>query len=314
MFIYLVRRLLATVPVLLGISIIVFLLVHLVPGDVVSLLLGPTTSPQARDALRKLFGLDEPLYIQYFHWLARVVHGDLGTSLRTGQPVLSSILHRFSVTAELTGLAMIIALLIGIPAGIIGALKPYSKVDYVVTVFALAGLSIPNFLLATLLVLVFALTVRLLPPSGYVPFQQNPVENLKLMIMPALALGLGAASYVTRMTRSSVLETLRQDYIRTAYAKGLHTSGVIIRHALKNALIPIVTVIGIQLGYLLGGAVIIEAIFAVPGIGRLALDSINMRDYPVVQGTVLFITTIFVFINLAVDTLYAYLDPRIHYR
>lgn len=310
---YIARRLVALVPVLLGISVIVFLLVHLVPGDVVAILLGPTTSPQARDALRKLFGLDDPLYVQYARWLGGVLRGDLGTSLRTGQPVLGSILDRFAVTLELTGLAMVIALLIGIPAGLIGALKQYSKLDYAVTIFALAGLSIPSFLLATLFILIFALALRLLPPSGYVPFRENPIENLKLMLMPSLALGLGAASYVTRMTRSSVLETLRQDYIRTAYAKGLHAPAVVVGHALKNALIPIVTVIGIQLGYLLGGAVIVEAIFAVPGVGRLALDGINMRDYPVVQGTVLFITAVFVFINLLVDILYAYLDPRIHY-
>jgi peptide/nickel transport system permease protein len=313
MFRYIVRRLLALIPVLLGISIIVFMLVHLVPGDVVSILLGPTSTPQTREALRKLFGLDQPLYIQYFHWLSAVLQGDLGTSLRTGQPVLREILHRFSVTLELTVLAMVLAVIIGIIAGVVGAVKQYSKVDYSVTVFALAGLSIPSFLLATLLVLFLSLLVHWLPPSGYVPFRQAPLENLKLMIMPALALGLGAASYVTRMTRSSVLETLRQDYIRTAYAKGLRARMVVTRHALKNALIPIVTVVGIQLGYLLGGAVIIEAIFALPGIGRLALDGINMRDYPVVQGTVLFITIVFVFINLAVDVLYAYLDPRIHY-
>jgi peptide/nickel transport system permease protein len=208
---------------------------------------------------------------------------------------------------------MVIALVIGVPAGVLGALKQYSKLDYAVTVFALAGLSIPSFLLATLMILLFALVFRLLPPSGYVPFREDPIENLRLMIMPSLALGLGAASYITRMTRSSVLETLRQDYIRTAYAKGLRTSTVVVRHALKTALIPIVTVVGIQLGYLLGGAVIVEAIFAVPGVGRLALDGINMRDYPVVQGTVLFITTVFVMINLVVDVLYAYLDPRIHY-
>jgi peptide/nickel transport system permease protein len=311
---YLIRRLLALIPVLLGISLIVFLLVHLVPGDVVSILLGPTTSPEARAALRKLFGLDEPLHLQYLRWIGGVLHGDLGTSLRTGQPVLSSILDRFSVTLELAGLAMAVALLIGIPAGVIGAVKQYSKADYAVTVFALAGLSVPNFLLATLMILVFSLSIRLLPPSGYVPFPSDPVQNLRLMVMPALALGLGAASYITRMTRSSVLETLRQDYVRTAYAKGLPSLAVIVGHALKNALIPIVTVVGIQLGYLLGGAVIVEAIFAVPGVGRLALDGINMRDYPVVQGTVLFITVVFVFINLAVDILYAYLDPRVHYR
>lgn len=311
---YIIRRLLAVTPVLLGISLIVFFLVHLVPGDVVSILLGPTTSPEARDALRRLFGLDEPLQVQYLRWLGGVLKGDLGTSLRTGQPVLTSIVDRFPVTLELTGLAIFIALLIGIPAGLIGAVKQYSKLDYTVTLFALAGLSVPNFLLATLMILLLSLSVRLLPPSGYVPFASDPVQNLRLMIMPALALGLGAASYITRMTRSSVLETLRQDYVRTAYAKGLPSVVVIVGHALKNALIPIVTVVGIQLGYLLGGAVIVEAIFAVPGVGRLALDGINMRDYPVVQGTVLFITVVFVFINLAVDILYAYLDPRVHYR
>lgn len=310
---YILRRLIAIIPVLLGISVIVFMLVHLVPGDVVTVLLGPTATPEARDALRKIFGLDRPLVVQYFVWLGDVLRGDFGDSLRTGQPVMSSILDRFSVTLELTGLAMVVALLIGIPAGIIGAIKQYSKVDYAVTAFALAGLSIPSFLLATLMILVFAIDWRWLPPSGYVPFRDDPVQNIKLMIMPALALGLGAASYITRITRSSVLETMRQDHIRTAYAKGLRHSTVVFRHALTNALIPIVTVIGIQLGYLLGGAVIIEAIFGVPGIGRLALDGINMRDYPVVQGTVLFITSVFVFINLAVDVLYAFLDPRIHY-
>jgi peptide/nickel transport system permease protein len=313
MFRYIIRRLLALIPVLLGISVVVFMLIHLVPGDVVSILLGPTATAPTRDALRKSLGLDQPIYIQYFRWLGNVLHGNLGTSIRTGQPVLQEILQRFPVTLELTLLAMVLAVIVGIAAGVIGAIKQYSKVDYAVTIFALAGLSIPNFLLATIFILFFALMVRWLPPSGYVPFRQNPIENLKLMIMPALALGLGAASYVARMTRSSVLETLRQDYIRTAYAKGLRAWSVVIRHALKNALIPIVTVVGIQLGYLLGGAVIIETIYTLPGIGRLALDGINMRDYPVVQGTVLFITVVFVFINLAVDILYAYLDPRINY-
>lgn len=310
---YLFRRLLAVIPVLLGISIVVFLLVHLVPGDVVSVMLGPSATPEARDALRTLFGLDKPLLVQYSKWLGNVLQGDIGTSLRTGQPVMTSVLDRFGVTLELTGIAMVIALVIGIPAGVIGAIKQYSKTDYAVTFFALAGLSIPNFLLATLMVLMFSLYWRVLPPSGYVPFWEDPLQNLKMMSMPALALGLGAASYITRITRSSILETMQQDYIRTAYAKGLRGPTVVIRHGLKNALIPIVTIIGIQLGYLLGGAVIIEEIFGIPGIGRLALDGINMRDYPVVQGTVLFITFVFVLINLIVDVLYAYLDPRIHY-
>jgi peptide/nickel transport system permease protein len=310
---FIVRRLLAMVVVLFGISVVVFLLVHLVPGDVVAVLLGPRTSPQASAALREIFGLNDPIYIQYLHWLGDVLRGDFGTSLRTGQPVLGQVIDRFGVTLELTGLALLLALAIGIPAGILGAVKQYSKTDYAVTIFALAGLSIPEFLLATLLILLLSLEWRFLPPSGYVPFGEDPIQNLKLMIMPAIALGLGAASYITRMTRSSVLETLRQDYIRTAYAKGLRGMVIVIRHALKNALIPVVTVIGIQLGYLLGGAVIVEAIFAVPGVGRYALDGINMRDYPVVQGTVLFITIVFVTVNLIVDVLYAYLDPRIRY-
>src|SRR3954454_19222899 len=261
---YIIRRMLAMVLVLFGISIVVFLLVHLVPGDVVSVLMGPRTSPELRDALRKIFGLDEPLYVQYWHWLRGVLHGDFGTSLRTGQPVLGQVIDRFGVTLELTGLALLLALAIGIPAGIIGAVKQYTKVDYLVTLFALAGLSIPEFLLGTLLILLLSLEWRVLPPSGYVPFSDDPTQNLKLMIMPAIALGMGSASYVTRMTRSSMLETLRQDYIRTAFAKGLRGKTIVVRHALKNALIPIVTVIGIQLGYLLGGAVIIEAIFSVP--------------------------------------------------
>lgn len=310
---YIIRRFLALILVLFGISIVVFLLVHLVPGDVVSVLMGPRTSPEQREALRKIFGLDDPLYVQYWHWLRGVLQGDLGDSLRTGQPVLAQIIDRFGVTLELTSLALLLALAIGIPAGIIGAVKQYSKIDFAVTVFALAGLSIPEFLLGTLLILLLSLKWRLLAPSGYVPFSEDPMQNLKLMIMPAVALGMGSASYITRMTRSSVLETLRQDYIRTAYAKGLRGSAIVIGHALKNALIPIVTVIGIQLGYLLGGAVIIEAIFSVPGVGRYALDGINMRDYPVVQGTVLFVTVVFVSINLVVDILYAYLDPRIRY-
>lgn len=302
------------IPVLLGISIITFLLAVLVPGDIVQIILGTKSTPQAKEALQHYFGLDRPIYVQYFHWLAGIVRGDFGTSFRTGQPVLSEILNRFSVTAELTGLATLIAVVIGIPAGVIGAAKQYSKLDNAVTLFALGGLAVPDFLLGTLLILLLALKARLLPPSGYVPFSEDPLQNLKLMIMPALALGLGSASYITRMTRSSVLETLRQDYVRTAYAKGLRPVTVVMRHALKNGMIPILTVLGIQIGYLLGGAVIIEVIFAMPGIGRYAIDSISFRDYPVLQGTVLFLTTIFVVINLLVDIMYAYLDPRIHYQ
>jgi peptide/nickel transport system permease protein len=311
---YILRRLLMLIPVLLGISIITFALAQLVPGDIVQIILGTKSTPEAKAALNHYFGLDRPIYVQYFHWLGGVLRGDFGTSFRTGQPVLKEILNRFTVTAELTVLASVLAVAIGIPAGVIGAAKQYSKLDHAVTIFALGGLAIPDFLFGTLLILLLALKVRLLPPSGYVPFRDDPLQNLKLMIMPALALGLGSASYITRMTRSSVLETLRQDYVRTAYAKGLRSLTVLMRHALKNGMIPIMRVLGILSGYLLGGAVIIEVIFAMPGIGRYAIDSISYRDYPVLQGTVLFLTTIVVLINLLVDVLYAYLDPRIRYQ
>ena len=310
---YILRRLLSMVPVLLLVSAVIFSLLHLTPGDPVVVMLGEEATPEARDALRRELGLDRPLPLQYAAWLSRVVQGDLGRSIRTNQPVSDAILQRLPVTVQLSVLAMVIALVIAIPTGIIAAARRNSRADIAVTVFSLLGVSMPNFLLAVLLIFVFSLQLRLLPPIGYV----NPFEdlgaNLRAMIMPAITLGVLVAAVVTRQTRSSLLEVLGQDYVRTAWAKGLREAVVLRRHALRNSLIPAVTVIGLRLGDLLGSAIVTETIFALPGTGRLVIDSIYQRDFPLVQGVVLYLALIFLFINLIVDLLYAYLDPRIRY-
>ena len=310
---YILRRLLSMVPVLLLVSAVIFSLLHLTPGDPVVVMLGEEATPEARDALRRELGLDRPLPLQYAAWLSRVVQGDLGRSIRTNQPVSDAILQRLPVTVQLSVLAMVIALVIAIPTGIIAAARRNSRADIAVTVFSLLGVSMPNFLLAVLLIFVFSLQLRLLPPIGYV----NPFEdlgaNLRAMIMPAITLGVLVAAVVARQTRSSLLEVLGQDYVRTAWAKGLREAVVLRRHALRNSLIPVVTVIGLRLGDLLGSAIVTETIFALPGTGRLVIDSIYQRDFPLVQGVVLYLALIFLFINLIVDLLYAYLDPRIRY-
>jgi len=310
---YIVGRVVAAIPVLVGISIVVFLLTSLIPGDVVTVMLGMMRSPQAEATLRRLFGLDQPIYVRYLVWMGGVLRGDLGVSLRTGEPVLHALVTRFPVTIELTVLALIIGLIVGIPSGIIAAVKQYSKADYLVSVVSLSGVCLPDFLVGTLLVLVFALWLRVLPPTGYVGLSENPVQNLKLMILPAFTLGIGSAAIFMRMTRSTMLEVIHNDYVRTARAKGLTERVVLLVHAFRNALIPVVTVVGIDAGFLLSGVVIVETIFSLPGVGRLALDSVAMRDYPMVQGVVLLVASTFVLVNLVVDILYVYLDPRIRY-
>jgi peptide/nickel transport system permease protein len=313
MYRYIVGRIIAAIPVLLGISVVVFLLTSLIPGDVVTVMLGMMRSPQAEATLRRLFGLDQPIYVRYLVWIGSVLRGDLGVSLRTGEPVLHALVTRFPVTIELTILALIIGLIVGIPSGIIAAVKQYSKADYVVSVVSLSGVCLPDFLVGTLLVLIFALWLRVLPPTGYVGLPENPVQNLKLMTLPAFTLGIGSAAVFMRMTRSAMLEVIHNDYVRTARAKGLSERVVLLVHAFRNALIPVVTVVGIDAGFLLSGVVIVETIFSLPGVGRLALDSVAMRDYPMVQGVVLLVATTFVLVNLVVDILYVYLDPRIRY-
>lgn len=298
---------------LLILSIGVFLMLHLTPGDPVQIMLGQDADPQAVAAVRAELGLDQPLPIQYVQWMGNVLRGDLGRSIRTHQPVTEAIVSRLPVTIELSLISLLVSLVIGLPAGVVAASRRNSSVDLASTGLALIGVSLPSFFLSILLILVFALWLRWLPPSGYTPFLQDPVMNFKQMFMPALALGAALAGIVARLMRSSLLEVLGTDYMRSARAKGLSEQASVIRHGLKNALLPVVTVVGLQVGALLGGAILIETIFALPGVGRLAVDSIFARDFPIVQGVVLFLALVRVLSNLAADLMYARLDPRISY-
>jgi peptide/nickel transport system permease protein len=310
---YLVRRLLFSLVVIAGVVTIAFALLHLIPGDPVDAILGTEASPEAREALRRELGLDRPLLAQYGAWWWNLLHGDLGRSILIGQPVGSLILQRLPTTIPLALLAMVIAILIAVPAGILSALRRNSWVDGVVSVIAFAGLSIPSFWLGVLLILFFSLRLGWFPPGGYVSIVSDPVAGLQSLLLPALALGSTFAAALTRMIRSSLLEVLSRDYIRTARAKGQVERLVIGRHALRNALIPAVTIVGVQVGVLLSGALIIEQVFALPGLGRLTVQAVLVRDFPLVQGCLIVIATIFVVANLLTDLLYVYLDPRISY-
>jgi peptide/nickel transport system permease protein len=312
---YVVRRTLSVVPAVFGVTVLVFLLLRLIPGDVVDQMLGAqgNITEAQREALRHFFGLDQPIYVQFWDWVSRLAVGDMGESFRTATPVSELILSRLPVTLELTIFAMLIGTAIGLTTGIAAAVYRNSAVDDGARVVSLFGLSIPEFWQGTMLLLLTSLWLHWIPPVDYVAPWQDPVKNVLMFLLPALSLGTVLAANVTRMTRSAMLDVLRRDYVRTARAKGLQDRLVVLRHGLKNALIPVITVSGLQIGYLLGGAVIIEQVFTLPGLGRLLLDSIYGRDYPVVQGTVLVIAIAFVLVNLAVDLCYAFLDPRIKY-
>jgi peptide/nickel transport system permease protein len=307
---FVARRLLATVPLLFFVSVVVFSFVHVLPGDPAILFLGEEATPETLAQFRARLGFDRPLMAQYVEWLGRALAGDLGRSLRTNQPVTEAILQRLPVTLELLGAALAVSLAIAIPAGIVSAVKRNSGVDLASTVFALIGFSLPNFWLGLILIYVFALLLRWLPPSGFVPWPAI-ADNARSLILPALTLGTALAALITRQLRSGMLEVLRQDYVRTAQAKGLNQRVVIGKHALKNALIAVVTVIGLQIGGLLGNTIITESLFALPGIGRLMIDAVFSRDFFIVQGVVLFLAVGYVLSNLIVDVLYSYLDPRI---
>ena len=304
------RRLLATVPLLFFVSLVVFSFVHVLPGDPAVLFLGEEATPETLAKFRTRLGFDRPLVTQYVEWLGRALRGDLGRSLRTNQPVTEAILQRLPVTLELLGAALAVSLAIAIPAGIVSAVKRNSGVDLVSTVFALIGFSLPNFWLGLILIYVFALLLRWLPPSGFAPLPAL-ADNARSLILPALTLGTALAALITRQLRSGMLEVLRQDYVRTAQAKGLGQGVVVAKHALKNALIAVVTVIGLQIGGLLGNTIITESLFALPGVGRLMIDAVFSRDFFIVQGVVLFLAVGYVLSNLIVDVLYSYLDPRI---
>jgi peptide/nickel transport system permease protein len=304
---YISQRLLQAVPVLIGISVLSFLMLHLIPGDPVQVFAGdkPLT-PERATELRHQYGLDRPLVVQYLDYASHALRGDLGTALRSQRPVLDSILEVLPGTAQLTLAALGMAALLGITLGIVAAIAHGSWVDTAVMALAMLGISTPVFYSSLLLILFFSFTLAWLPATG-----QGGLERL---IMPATALGLSSSAVLARLVRSSMLEVLRQDYVTTARAKGLGPHLVVIRHALKNALIPAVTMLGLQLGALLGGAVVTETIFSRPGVGRLAVDAILNRDFPLVQGTVLFAASVYVLVNLVVDVSYAVIDPRIRYR
>lgn len=302
-------------PVVVLVSVVAFALVFVLPGDPALAVLGEerARNEEQYQVLRQQLGLDRPLPIQYLDWASRVVRGDLGTSTHSHFPVGKLLLEHLAPTLQLTLMALVFALLLALPLGIISALKPNSRADTTGTVFAMAGASIPNFWLGLLLILGLALWLRWLPPSGYLPPAQDLIGNLKLMIMPTITLGAGIAALLMRQTRSAFLEVLGQEYITTARSKGLAERAVVLRHALKNSLIPIVTVIGLEAGHLMGGAVITEAIFSVPGVGSLAASSIFTRDFPILQGVVLMMALAVLLANLLTDLMYAWLDPRIRY-
>lgn len=313
MYKFVIRRIISTIPVLFGITIFVFLVMQVIPGDITSILLGTEATPELREKLNRDFGFDLPFYQQYWNWLSGVFVGDFGNSFRTGAPILPEILTRFKLTFQLTIMASIIAWIIAIPLGIIAGLRRNSKTDISLRLVSLVGVSVPNFALATIIILVLSLKFNYFSPVGYVSFFENPMENLERLLLPAVILGTSMAGSIMRMTRSSILEVLRQDYVRTARAKGIQERAVIFTHAFRNAIIPVLTVIGMQIGFLLGGTVIIEQIFSLPGLGQYVLTGIMQRDIPVVQGSILFIAMLFVTINLIVDLLYGYLNPRISY-
>jgi len=309
---YLVRRLVSMVPVVIIVSFLVFALINLLPGDPALMILGENNNdPAAYQRLRADLGLDRPLVIQYLDWAGHALRGDFGISLRDRQPIGEAIAARVPPTLELATLGLLLSLCISIPVGVITALRPGSPVDAVATVGALSGVAVPQFFLGILLIELFAVNWHLVPPSGYIPPWEDLGANLRLMILPALALSTGLTAVQMRHVRSSLLEVLHQEYVLTARSKGLHSSVVVRRHALRNALIPLVTIVGLEMGTLIGGTVILEIIFSIPGMGRLLVDSITFRDYPTVQAMVLLLALTVLVANLLADLTYGMLDPRV---
>ena len=310
---YLLQRLITTIIVVFGITFIVFMIIQVVPGDPARVVLGVAASEENVAALRERLGLNEPILAQYLSWLRGLGRGDLGNSLVTGQPVAEQIWRRLPATLTLAAAGLIVGLLIGLPAGILSALKPHSPLDMTVSVLSQIGVSVPDFWLGILLVLLFSLTLGWLPSQGYTPFSEDPLDWFLHLLLPALTVGIISGSIQTRFNRSAMLEVLHEDYVRTARAKGLTERVVIGKHALRNALIPVITILGLQLTALLSAVVVVEVVFSWPGLGRLTLDAVLDRDYPLLQGGVFTIATLLTLINLGTDLLYTFIDPRIEY-
>jgi peptide/nickel transport system permease protein len=311
MLTFILRRLLSAIPTLILVSLFVFTLQKLLPGDPVQAMAGEERDPAVMEYLREKYRLNDPVPLQYVHWVGNVLQGDFGTSLRTEQPVTTLLASKLPVTIELAVLALIIALLIGIPTGVISAVRKGTAVDYGANVFALSGISIPHFWLGILLIMIFAVKLQWLPASGFVPLGEDVGQNLKTLVLPAFVLGAGLSGVLMRHTRSAMLEVLRADYVRTARAKGLFPRTVILKHALRNALMPIVTLTTLLFGELLGGAVLTEQVFSIPGFGKMIVDAVFNRDYAVVQGVVLCVAIGFLLLNLLADVLYRLINPRL---
>ncbi len=310
---YVARRLLGIIPVLVLVALGSFLLIHLVPGDAAVVMLGNEATPAQLETLRTQLGLDRSLPEQFVLWLGQALRGNLGESFFLGRPVTRALLERLPATMQLAVLSLVFSLLIGIPAGLIAAVRQNTWWDQLVMATAIGGISIPSFWLGLALILVFSVQLGWLPSGGYTPLWEDVVQGLRTLILPAVSLGSMQAALIARMTRSSMLEVLRQDYVRTAKAKGVQDWWVIVKHALKNAMIPVITTIGTAFGVLLGGAVVVEIVFTYPGLGRLVVLAVQRRDYPLVQGALLLTSVIYVVVNLAVDLLYGVFDPRIKY-
>lgn len=303
---YILKRVVQVIPVLIGVSLLTFLMVHLIPGDPIVVMLGDRATAENVERLRREFGFDRPLYVQYVDYVWKALQGDLGHSIRTRQPVLEEVLRVLPSTLKLTAAAMLVATIVGVSAGMLAATAKHRVVDFLTMALVLVGISTPTFFSSLILILIFSLQLDLLPVAAG--------SGIKPLILPSIALAAPAAAVLARITRSSLLEELRKDYVRTAFAKGLRERSVMTVHVLKNALIPVITIVGLQVGGLMAGAVIVESVFARPGIGRFAVTSINARDMPAIQGIVLVAALIYVSVNLLVDVLYGFIDPRIKYR
>ncbi len=311
MLTYILRRIVLLIPVILIVGLVVFTLVHLTPGDPAAVILGDQATPEDVEALRDTLGLNDPLPIQFVNWFGGVLTLDFGDSIFLGLPVSEALLDRVAPTGLLTLYALFVQLLIGVPLGVIAALKAGTIVDRLMTALAISGAAIPTFFLGIMLILIFAVRLQWLPSVGYVSPTEDPWGHVQRMLMPAFALGFSSAGLLARLIRSSMLDVLNEDYVRTARAKGLSHTAVVIRHALRNALVPAITVVGTSLAALLGGAVVTETVFTIPGMGRLVVQSISRRDYPIIQGAVMAIAVSYVLVNLLVDILYVYADPRV---
>jgi peptide/nickel transport system permease protein len=310
---YILRRLLLLIPVLLIVGIIVFTLIHLTPGDPASMMLGRDATLEQKEALRERLGLNEPFHVQFITWFGNAIRLDFGDSLFLGQPVSEALKDRVQPTGLLTLYSLTLSILIAFPAGVIAAVRRNSLLDRLLMVMSISGAAIPGFFLGIMLILLFAVILGWLPSGGYADIREEPVQHFKYMILPTVALGFSAAGLLARLVRSTMLDVLSEDYVRTAYAKGLPNRHVVLRHALRNALLPALTLIGISLAGMLGGSIVIETVFSIPGMGRLLVQSVVRRDFPVVQGAVLTIATIEVLVMLLIDVLYVYVDPRIRY-